>query len=64
LQFSSPRCSVPSEISPAVRYIGEYKDGWSLYSGQYVSKFLNGGQPSKKLSKKEKSGWMVNPQFG
>ncbi|KQF70612.1 hypothetical protein APC18_03340 [Acinetobacter baumannii] len=33
-----------------------------LYSGQYVSKFLNGGQPFKQLQKR-KLEWMVNPQF-
>ena len=62
LQSSSPRCNVPSEVSPAVRYIGNTKMVSSCTQGNMYQSFLNGGQPFKQLQKR-KLEWMVNPQF-
>ena len=62
LQSSSPRCNVPSEVSPAVRYIGSMKMV-SLILRAICIKGFEWWSAIQTTSKKRKLEWMVNPQF-
>ena len=62
LQSSSPRCNVPSEVSPAVRYIGSIKMV-SLILRAICIKVVWMVVSHSNNFKKRKLEWMVNPQF-
>ena len=60
LQSSSPRCNVPSEVSPAVRYIGSTKMVSSCTQGNMYQSFWMVVSHSNNFKKESWNGWSIH----